>query len=326
MSAKRYSSINNSPTKQRYSFGRAERFPKISTYGAIAIYNLPKVNNPRATSFGYGGRYKFGPRRENITPSAYDYSYGVESNQPYAPKYSFGVSRENMKDNLDRSVPGPGKYYCTLKTFGIDGAKYSIKGKYPCLFDKVVNSPGPAAYDPATKINPTGVFGISKFKNVQSVDLRGDGDRFKERRYQSPGPAAYKNDNNMFGNIYNSRYKSTHGIHLGSRYKPYSFDINNNPGPGTYECYGDFSRYGDTSFGSNKGSGKNNESNNQSPNKKEENEEKNEESKENNENEESKENKENEEKKESEEKKDNEGNGDKKEEEQNGVGKNEELY
>ena len=301
MSAKKYSSIDNSPTKQRYSFGRAERFPKISTYGAMSIYNLPKVNNTRATSFGYGNRYSFTPRRENITPSAYDYSYGVESTQPYTPKYSFGVSRENMKDSYDRNVPGPGKYYCTLKTFGKDGAKYSIKGKYGCLFDKIVLSPGPAAYDPATKINPTGVFGVSKFKNVQSVDFsRGDEERFKSNRENSPGPAAYKNDNNMFGNIYNSRYKSTHGIHLGSRYKPYSFDINNNPGPGTYESYGDFSRYGDWSYkGSKRSSNRNSRKNsldNQNTNnqKSEEEKEKNEESKENNENDENKENKESE--------------------------------
>ena len=107
MSIKRYSSINNSPTKQRYSFGRAERFPKISTCGAMTIYNLPKVNNTRSTSFGYGSRYNFCPRKDDITPIAYDYSYGVESTQPYAPKYSFGVSRENMKNNCDRNVPGP---------------------------------------------------------------------------------------------------------------------------------------------------------------------------------------------------------------------------
>ena len=32
--ASKYSSIDNSPSKQKYSFPKAERFPKISIYGA----------------------------------------------------------------------------------------------------------------------------------------------------------------------------------------------------------------------------------------------------------------------------------------------------
>jgi alcohol dehydrogenase YqhD (iron-dependent ADH family) len=52
--ASKYSSIDNSPTKQKYTFSKAERFPKISIYGAMSFYNLPSVKNERATSFGYG--------------------------------------------------------------------------------------------------------------------------------------------------------------------------------------------------------------------------------------------------------------------------------
>ena len=148
-----------------------------------------------------------------------------------------------MKINYDRNVPGPGKYYCTLKTFGNDGAKYSIKGKYHDIFTPNICSPGPAAYDPATKINLNGVFGVSKFKNVQSVYFsKGGAERFPSTRDKTPGPADYKKSS-LIGNIYDSRYKSTHGIHMSLKYKPYSFASNNNPGPGAYECYGDFTRY-----------------------------------------------------------------------------------
>ena len=52
--ASKYSSIDNSPTKQKYTFSKAERFPKISIYGAMSFYNLQSAKNERSTSFGYG--------------------------------------------------------------------------------------------------------------------------------------------------------------------------------------------------------------------------------------------------------------------------------
>ena len=256
MSLNRYCSIDNSPTKQRYSFNRAPRFPKISIYGAMSFYNIPSSTNTRATSFGYGSRYDFVPRKENRTPACYDYNYGVESQQPSSPKYSFGIGRGDLKRSYDLSVPGPGKYYCTLKTFGNDGAKYSIKGKYQSYFSRKVNSPGPGAYKPGIEINPNGVFALSKYKNVQSVDFSsGSGSRFEEKKEKSPGPADYKNLD-MFGKISDSRYKSTNGISLGGKFKIYSFMSNNTPGPGAYERYGDFYKFGDKSIDSYKESGK----------------------------------------------------------------------
>ena len=115
--ASKYSSIDNSPTKQKYSFSKAERFPKISIYGAMSFYNLPSVKNERATTFGYGSRYNICRKESETTPSCYNLKYGVESKQPAAPKYSFGVGRENMKINkIDKYSPGPGKYYSPLRS------------------------------------------------------------------------------------------------------------------------------------------------------------------------------------------------------------------
>ena len=84
----------------------------------------------------------------------------------------------------------------------------------------------------------------------------------------------------MFGNIYNSRYKSTHGIPLGSKFKVYSFDKNETPGPGSYESYGDFNKYGESFKWSRRNSSKSSQDK-QNNKKSDEENEKNEESKEN---------------------------------------------
>ena len=243
--ASKYSSIDNSPSKLKYSFPKAERFPKISIYGAMSIYNLPSVRNKRSTTLGYGQRYNFTPKNSDATPACYDFNYGVESTQPNPPKYSFGLGRENIKDNtLDRSSPGPGKYYSPLKTIGRDCPKYSMKGKYKSLLFKRTDSPGPAAYDPQTHINENGVFGIAGYKNVKSYDFsKGIKDRFKYNVERTPGPAEYNLNKSMFGNIYDSRFKSTHGIHMVFRHNIKERD--NYPGPGSYERFGDFYKYND---------------------------------------------------------------------------------
>lgn len=245
--ASKYSSIDNSPTKQKYSFPKAERFPKISIYGAMSFYNLPSVKNERATSFGYGSRYNFCKKNSETTPSCYDYSYGVQSKQPYAPKYSFGLGRENIKNNyVDKFTPGPGKYYSPIKTIGNGSPKYSIKGKYKSSLCPRSDSPGPAAYDPHTKMNPMGVYGIAGYKNVKSYDFsKGILDRFNYKIDKTPGPAEYKNKS-LMGNIYDSRFRSTHGIHMVFRHE--RKDRDNYPGPGAYERYGDFYRYNDRSL------------------------------------------------------------------------------
>lgn len=244
--ASKFSSIDNSPSKQKYSFPKAERFPKISIYGAMSFYNLPSMKNGRATSFGYGSRYNFCPKDSETTPSCYNYCYGVQSKQPYAPKYSFGVSRENMKNNNIETTPGPGKYYSPLKSIGKDSPKYSIKGRNNNSFYPRNDSPGPAAYEPRTKMNSKGVFGIAGFKNVKSYDFsKGVQDRFKYNKDITPGPSDYQNKS-LLGNIYDSRYRSTHGIHMVFRHE--TKDRDNYPGPGAYERYGDFYQYNDRSF------------------------------------------------------------------------------
>ena len=263
--ASKYSSIDNSTSKQKYSFPKAERFPKISIYGAMSFYNLPSVKNKRSTSFGYGSRYNFVPKDSDTTPSCYNYCYGVQSKQPYSPKYSFGLGREKIVRTLDKNIPGPGKYYSPLQSIGKDSPKYSMKGKSKDSFYPRIDSPGPAAYDPKTKMNSRGVFGIAGFKNVKSYDFsKGVQNRFDYKIEVTPGPSEYKNNKSLIGNIYNSKFKSTHGIHMGSRHE--TKDKDNYPGPGAYERFGDFYKYNDRSMNIFSSNRKNSHSN-QTPDK-----------------------------------------------------------
>lgn len=245
--ASKYSSLDNSPSKQKYTFPKAERFPKISIYGAMSFIDLPSCKSKRSTSFGYGSRYNFVPKDSEATPSCYNYRYGVQSNQPYSPKYSFGLGREDMVNKLDKSIPGPGKYYSPLKSIGKDSPKYSMKGKYKNSFYPQSISPGPAAYDPHTKMNEKGVYGIAGFNNVKSYDFsKGVLNRFDYKVEKTPGPSDYKYNKSLIGNIYNSKFRSTHGIHMVFRHE--RKDKDNFPGPGAYERYGDFYKYNDHSM------------------------------------------------------------------------------
>ena len=235
----------------------------------MSFYNLPSVRTKRSTTLGYGSRYNFVPKDSENIPACYNYRYGVESKQPSSPKYSFGLGRDYIKDNFeDKSIPGPGKYYSSLKSIGKEGPKYSMKGKYNNSLYGSCDSPGPAAYDPHTKMTSKGVFGIAGYKNVQSYDFSKGGDRFSYKIERTPGPSEYKNNKSMFGNIYDSRFKSTHGIQMSFKHE--IKDKENYPGPGAYERYGDFYKYNDHFWDSSNNKKNSKKNSNKTPEKKKE--------------------------------------------------------
>ena len=75
-----------------------------------------------------------------------------------------------MYKSFDMAGPGPGKYN-TLKPFGRDGIKYTMRIKYKRSSSTGnFGYPGPGAYATITKINPNGTFTLSKHENVHPVD------------------------------------------------------------------------------------------------------------------------------------------------------------
>lgn len=90
------SPINNSKSKQAFSFGKGDRFSKKSALSASAgmMYNLPSSFNKRTTSFGYGQRGNFVGNSKNAPPY---YNIPSDFDQKKAHGFSFGISREYYK-------------------------------------------------------------------------------------------------------------------------------------------------------------------------------------------------------------------------------------
>jgi len=88
--------LNNSKSKQSYSFGKEARFSKKNSLvsSASLMYNLPSVKMSRATSLGVGERMSFGNKNRNQPPF---YNIPSEFDNKKNQGFSFGISRDYYK-------------------------------------------------------------------------------------------------------------------------------------------------------------------------------------------------------------------------------------
>ena len=237
------SPLNHSKSKYMYSFGKAERFPSIGrNFGGSFFYNLPEVRMKRSTSIGYGNKYDFTSDAKSKSPVFYNYKSDFDPKNPNGPQYSFGLGRDRMYKSFDMAGPGPAKYN-TLKPFGSNGIKYSMRFKLKrSASTENFGVPGPGTYSTITKINPDGVFTVSKYENVHPVEFSKDKTkRFNYQYEKTPGPSDYKKGS-MFGKIFDSRFRSTNGISMRPKFKLLdSRDCY--PGPGAYKFFSEFGIY-----------------------------------------------------------------------------------
>lgn len=144
------------------------------------MYDVPSKLDKRGTSLGYGNKYDFTKYLRNSAPF-YNIKSDFDTKQPYAPSFTFGISREYYekvssrvltkvyiegKNNSDKSFPGPGAY-SWAKPLGSNASKYSMsfrtdKNPHP---DRV---PGPGAYN-SIQMNVDGKYPNSTFKNATSI-------------------------------------------------------------------------------------------------------------------------------------------------------------
>ena len=247
------SPINNSVSKQMYSFPKSERFPKLSknTGRTDKYYSLPNIHSIRYTTLGYGQRSDFTASQKGINSKFYGNYSDFDPNHPHGPKYSFAIGRDKYEKVFiegsipnDKNVPGPGKYFIP-KPFGYDGIKFSIKGRNEEVKNnkiKKVDYPGPGEYPVTVKINEKGKYIVSNITNVSSLKF---GDK-KNKRFvyninKFPGPGKYEMKP-LFGKIFDSRYRSNSGITISGRYKIID-SRSNYPGPGSYRLPSDFGQY-----------------------------------------------------------------------------------
>ena len=240
------SSLNNSTTKQAYSFGHAIRFKtneKKDNY--YQFYKLPEIRNNRSTTLGYGKKCN------------YDQNIGCGSNQLYAapsyfdpkqhnaPMYSFGVSRP--KNRYEDKSPGP--IYDVTNKFGegAPGYVFGTSGMKKYKFLKRSSSmPGPGAYYNNENHKIDNDFN-SKLINSGKVVI-GKAKRFLVKiKDRTPGPGSYNIPGliNTTGMInFNSKYISIPARSFLGKKSGYKFKkIDSSPGPGQYNFFSIFEGY-----------------------------------------------------------------------------------
>lgn len=231
---------NNSPSKQMYSFSKALRFPLRNPANISQFYNLPSVKSQRSASIGYGKKSDFtkGKNSNNNVPF-YNIQRLFEYNDG-SPNYSFGSI---LTSRVREKSPGPGKYNI-IKPIGFNSPKFSLGNKLQKKFIKE-NYPGPGTYKNSLKLNLKGQYPLSQYKNTLMPGWSlSKSTRLYNYNNGVPAPNSYILGNlfNGTGKLYNSKFKSNPGKSMLSRHGDL-YNINQNPGPGSYEVFSEFGIY-----------------------------------------------------------------------------------
>jgi hypothetical protein len=265
------SPLNTSKAHQMYSFPKAERFPKIKTFGhADAFYDLPSVSSKRKTTFGFGIKSDFTKKDKNLTSKYYQTLRDFDKDCKLGKYYTFGQPREKYgkvyvegHKNVDKNVPGPGKYFLP-KPFGWDAPKFSFKGKYDDAKTKVKNfqkneeerkkkdleykekiervKKGEDKLPIPLEMSDKGKYPVSTIRNISSFNYGHD--KSKRSGYvfnKYPGPGKY-DSKQLLGKIFDSKYKTYEGFSMGSRHDVKD-SRHNYPGPGSYILPSEFGIY-----------------------------------------------------------------------------------
>ena len=166
---------NASPTKFMYSFSRAERFPRLNRTGkSDTFYNLPSMTMTRTAGIGYGTKSDFTTNKNRKTEFI-SIKRDFDEGNHRGLKYSFGLGRDSFLKaycpgykNIDKNVPGPGKYN-VIRELGADAPKYSLHticGDRGWI-NKYMNNPAPGTYSPVVRINSEGKYPVSSISNIQ---------------------------------------------------------------------------------------------------------------------------------------------------------------
>lgn len=58
-----YEKVTQSSAQQKYTFSKAQRFPKIKATTDLVGYNLPSTKTEKSAAFGFGDRSTFRNKR-----------------------------------------------------------------------------------------------------------------------------------------------------------------------------------------------------------------------------------------------------------------------
>ena len=253
--------LNNSKTKQMYSFSKSPRFkPLKKSSSASSLYiNFPNTFSNRKAFIGYGKKSDFTKGYQ-----AYGQLYKIprlfDNNNksiefPNSPKFSFGISRDKMdkvvvgksSSSINISNPAPNQYNPTkFYEFGSGSPKYTMLSRHNSYYKQVKNfsTPGPSDYQSIYSLNKNGKYFLSSLSNTYSSNWSlSKTKRFVIKNDKTPGPQY--NLENLTGNlkIFNSQYKTPKYATIIGKYKSIFLPKNNNPGPGAYLSFSELGMY-----------------------------------------------------------------------------------
>jgi hypothetical protein len=162
-----HTSINNSVSKQLYSFSKSDRFPVHKSLNNKISYEIKSEFNKQG-AMGSGRpfhhtstrfSYYASPDKSGKLPSPFQYKLGNTFGEKCVTtnaKYSFGMGRgdmkrifiEDIKKHGDTNLPGPGRY-SPDKGFPSYGINYSMASRLPTeklSLEKSKKLPGPGFY------------------------------------------------------------------------------------------------------------------------------------------------------------------------------------
>ena len=239
------SSLNDSSTKQAYSFGRAERFKQSKKMdNSYHFYDLPDIRSNRSTTLGYGKKgisskiIGCGSNQLYAAPNYFD------PKQHNAPVYSFGASRP--KPSRYENSPGP-IYNVTNKLGNGPGFVFGTSGlKNYKRMQRCSSVPGPGAYYNEEN-HKIGFNYSSKLINSANVIIGREKRFIKKEKDKTPGPGAYNipgliNETGIIN--FNSKYVSIPARSFIGRKNSYKVKkIDSSPGPGQYNYFSIFEGY-----------------------------------------------------------------------------------
>ncbi len=221
MTGQRLTSLNNSTSKQFYSFSKGDRFPdqrllnqKVS-YQEKSEFDVQKAGGSGRPFFQTSSRFDYyrSPQFEKKQPQPSPLQYKIkgtfgDDTLTSQKKFSFGVSRDNMKkihvDDIrvqGGKSPGPGKYSGDKTESGIS---FSMAARLPTekqQLEKASKLPGPGKYSAIEVCGKDLVHSLYKTQSKFSFGKAQDRFVVPTKKVASPSPDKYKPMNNLNQNI-----------------------------------------------------------------------------------------------------------------------------
>ena len=252
--------INNSTSKQMFSFGKSKRFLRrySQDFKTEKYYDIPSSRSNRMASFGYGKKYDIISMTEgtgdNIkyNKAPYYTFYNSKDSKHYtSPKYSFGTRNYNFNPMKKNATPGPGRY-ATRSKLGYGVPKYSFRKKLENEMNKSLYGyiPGPGKY-PIIGMSSKGKYPLSNYENTKQVgwSLSKTPKFFTCNKDNVPGAGKYEIKDLMKGDgkQINSKFKGGTAYSMGIKFRSiFEIKVDDKyptPGPGQYDTFSEFTMY-----------------------------------------------------------------------------------